>query len=449
MADGRINVTIGQGQRAFAVSHRAQVNCAFLANLEDGSHLPDTQPRAFEGILQYLDGDHCFTSIIQSSEKMLNFVKTWHLASQLGLPELQNHLVDRIRNNYATRLERQKMEIPKQEVFDFVREDLASRDKKLLTTLVTCYYMGLAPYQSQYTTKSLRTGTREMIESAAAERGATGLDLLQSRSQMFKVPVGAGADREPQVKVETRQPPVAAMPQSVPQPMHPEHANAQPNRRGRDIGTPQAKDPESRRESSKTHGQGFAQAGDHRASKAREHGSQKPSRSSKPPQATKRVPSQRQTPIPTAADVSPAAAARATESMRSEDLRNMARSAHSSSGSSVYTLCPSHQPNSTSFRPVPPPSSTGTFYSIPQEGEARIVPQPVGQNHQATRASQRLQEFARQSHDDTSTGRMTPHDQPPSRRAPSHVSGITDRSISPPRPSRPRGAPPGFKRLEG
>ncbi|KAF2871378.1 hypothetical protein BDV95DRAFT_636237 [Massariosphaeria phaeospora] len=100
-APGSINIPVGGPlhdvtTERITISPRARINCSFLGSLSSDCALPTVSSVPFQFILQYLNGDltlQCLQGTGHAS--LLFFARMWVLAARIGLPYLQNALVDK------------------------------------------------------------------------------------------------------------------------------------------------------------------------------------------------------------------------------------------------------------------------------------------------------------------------------------------------------------------
>ncbi|KAF2727620.1 hypothetical protein EJ04DRAFT_570228 [Polyplosphaeria fusca] len=122
------------------VSDYAVGKCPLLSNLPTGSAI-DAPSKAGDAIIAYLDDHTEFLTLIRNPQNLLRLSEAWILAQQMGLPAVQNRLIDRfsMKHRYdLLNLRDNGVFVPMDcQVFEYIREKFGTQQTKIEDFCVT------------------------------------------------------------------------------------------------------------------------------------------------------------------------------------------------------------------------------------------------------------------------------------------------------------------------
>lgn len=157
-----IHIYVGKStaEQVIRIPTAALKGCTFFReNLVNGCSIPYVDPRIFKAVVNYLDSQGilgmvkstsaAFEPIVLGEDVMLKFAKTWQLAHELDLPELQNKLIDIFRVFYPQLRQDKIILAPSAAAFTWLRDTVGhhSRAEKFLVD----FYAGLHVDDKRFT----------------------------------------------------------------------------------------------------------------------------------------------------------------------------------------------------------------------------------------------------------------------------------------------------------
>ncbi|KAF2240948.1 hypothetical protein BU26DRAFT_511762 [Trematosphaeria pertusa] len=235
--EGGVDVTVGRTGCAQLIHLPPVVRraCPFLREIDHGSAIPDVDPVLFQIVVDYLDSrtlldkmnpaSTCVLGKLADGSKMtLEFAKAWHLGHALGLPELQNKLVDVFREAYV-QLQHDRIQlVPDAAPFTLLRDYIGYHTpaEKFLVD----FYAGLYRYDKAFSMEKLRGVPKDIADyimnrwSLLADLGNPA-DRIINNDPNFKVRMA----EHPELRAKLRIVPPPSWPPLTP-PTTPKQASA-------------------------------------------------------------------------------------------------------------------------------------------------------------------------------------------------------------------------------
>lgn len=169
---------------------RMQADNSVLAHpqLVDGSHFTNAPPKAMKAIFAHLSGDENFNEILEGRCIMLGVVQTWILAGQLGLYNVQNRLISRLRDVYKDKYVNHIKDRIDPDAFDWIEKQFGRDGTSKIEQFLVCWYAGLlGSLDIIVNSDELRASTRDRLCSVSRAIRVRDRDQIKYRIEQFKV----------------------------------------------------------------------------------------------------------------------------------------------------------------------------------------------------------------------------------------------------------------------
>ncbi|ORY18349.1 hypothetical protein BCR34DRAFT_596289 [Clohesyomyces aquaticus] len=180
----------GPGRRGIKLTPRVQQSSPLLSRLRNDDQLLDVDGSVFDRLIEYLNGDINDQILGETQDMTLTFAKYWLVASSFGLLDVQNRLVNEVRDAYVRGDDHAHAPPIDSAAFDIVRDSKSTQtDKEILHEFLTLYYGSILAHSADPMAHLIEMEASIRTEIFEASHGIhnTGLDIVDMIGR-FHVP---------------------------------------------------------------------------------------------------------------------------------------------------------------------------------------------------------------------------------------------------------------------